>query len=138
MIIIPWVLSLITAIWFALVARKAERSWVPWAVSGAVFALVTGTIVLGLGNATCNPFSSSEKSLAHVKWAVEAVVIIAALGWVLTMPLHRHHLAVWRKATKAAAPVSDSSAVTAPKLKAEVTKPKAEGSKEALSQTKQA
>ena len=131
MIIIPWVLSLVTAIWFALVARRAERNWVPWAVSGAVFALVTGTIVLGLGHATANPFSSQEESLFHIKWAVEAVVIIAALGWGLTMPLHRHHLALWRKATKTSPPPAESSAASIPK-------PKAEAPKQALSQTKQA
>jgi hypothetical protein len=130
MIIIPWVLSLVTAIWFALVARKAERSWVPWAVSGAVFALVTGTIVLGLGQATANPFSSRERTIFHIRWAVEAVILMGALGWLLTMPLHRHHLALWRKAMKSSPPAPASPAPTAPK-------PKAEAPKQALSQTKQ-
>ena len=101
---IPWVLALLTAGWFWLAARKAARNPASWGLSGFVIGLVTATIVLGLGHATTNPFSDYQRHLLHFRWAAEAVVTIAVLGWFFTMPLHRHHLGVWRKLTHKASP----------------------------------
>ena len=122
MMIIPWVLSIATALWFTLMARRAGRTWVPWALSGAVFALVTATIVLGLGQATCNPFSDEQRTAYHIAWAGSAVAAIAVLGWVCTMPLHRHHLALWRKATGAPLPPATPPPAEAPKPRVEPPK----------------
>jgi hypothetical protein len=122
MILIPWLLALVTAGWFGLAARKAGRNVLPWALSGAVFALVTATIVLGLGQATGNPFSDQQRGALHLRWAAEAVVTIAILGWVFTLGLHRHHFAVWRMLTSKPLPPAVSASPADPKAKAEASK----------------
>ncbi len=99
MTFIPWLLALITAGWFGLAARKVGRNVFPWALAGAVFALVAATIVLGLGKATGNPFSNQQLMVLQFRWVAEAVVTIAVLGWFITMPLHRRHETLWRKLT---------------------------------------
>jgi hypothetical protein len=122
MMIIPWVLSLATALWFSLMARRAGRNWLPWALAGAVIALVIATIVLGLGNARCNPFSNQQRIMYHIEWAALAVAAIAIFGWICTMSLHRHHLVLWRKATGSPAPAPGPSAADSAKPKLETPK----------------
>jgi hypothetical protein len=101
---VPWALALATGVWFALMARKADRSLVQWALTGLVFGLVVGTIVLGLGQATGIPYSDHERTAMHVKWTAAAAAIIAVFGWVITMGLHRQHLALWNRAAKSPSP----------------------------------
>jgi hypothetical protein len=123
MIYVPWLLALITAGCFALLARKAGRNLVPWALTGAVIALVAGTIVLGLGKATDNPFSDQQLKLFQMRWVVEAVLTIAVVSWFFTLSLHQHHLALWRKLTGKPLP-------PAPPAPAAEAKPKAEAPKQ--------
>ena len=94
---IPWVLAAATAVWFAWMARKAERSVVQWTLTGAVFGLVTATIVLGLCQATGIPFSDHERTVLHLESTAAAALIIAAVGWVITLGLHRQHRALWNR-----------------------------------------
>ena len=119
---IPWLLALLTAGWFALEARRAGRNPFSWALSGAVFGLVAATIVLGLGKATGNPFSDQQLHLFRLKWAAEAVATIAVLGWFITLPLHRQHLALWRRVTQQPAPPAPTPPPSEPKPKAEAAK----------------
>ncbi|HWX19493.1 MAG TPA: hypothetical protein VN578_06260 [Candidatus Binatia bacterium] len=97
---IPWLLALATGIWFGFQARKAGRNWLLWGLGGAFFALVVTTILFGLGEAAAIPFSDAEKASLHKKWTAAALIIIAALGWLFTMPLHRSHLAFWNARNK--------------------------------------
>lgn len=89
----PWILALITAIWFALMARRAQGNWVLWAIGGGLFALVTSTIIFGLGDAGSIPFSDHDRVVFHLKWTAISVVVIGVLGWLFTWGLHRHHQA---------------------------------------------
>ena len=89
-----WWLALVTAIWFALMARRAGRSWVLWAFSGALFALVTATLILGLGRAMTIPFSDHDRAAAQAKWTIAAVLVVAVLGALFTLGLLRQTFAV--------------------------------------------
>jgi hypothetical protein len=119
---VPWVLAFATAVWFALMARKAERSLVQWALTGVAFGLVTGTIVLGLGQATGIPFSDHERTILHLECTAAAVLIIAAAGWVITLGLHRHHRALWNRATKTLPTAPKDSSASRPEPKTEAPK----------------
>ena len=93
---IPWVIGILTALWFGLMARWAERNWVSWGLGGGVFALVTSTIVFGLGHASSIAFSEHERSALQVKWTVISFLLVGIVGWLLTLGLHRQHLLLLR------------------------------------------
>jgi hypothetical protein len=93
---IPWIIAIITALWFGFMARNAERNWVLWGLGGGLFALVASTIVFGLGHASSIPFSEHDRSSLQVQWAVISVLLVGIVGWLLTLSLHRQHLLVWR------------------------------------------
>jgi hypothetical protein len=124
---VPWLLALATAVWFALMARKAGRSLVQWALTGAVFGLVVSTIVLGLGNATGFPFSNHERTILHIKCTGAAILVIVVFGWVITAGLHRHHLALWKRVIPAPGATPKESPAPQPQPKAQT--PKAETAK---------
>lgn len=90
----PWWLALVTAIWFALMAQRAGRSWVLWAFSGALFALVTGTLILGLGRAMTIPFSDHDRAAAQAKWTIAVILVVAVLGALFTLGLLRQTFVV--------------------------------------------
>ncbi|RPJ36141.1 MAG: hypothetical protein EHM35_08705 [Planctomycetaceae bacterium] len=85
----PWLLAAITGIWFGLLAWRAGRNWFPWALTGALFALMTTTFVFGLGQATAIPFSDGEKTADQLEWTLIAVALIAVLGSLFTLGLWR-------------------------------------------------
>ncbi len=97
---VPWLLALATALWFALMARKAGRSWFGWALGGGLFALVTATLTLGLAQAAFIPISTE----AYISWRAKsigaAILLIVCLGWLFTLGLHRQHLVIWRAVKK--------------------------------------
>jgi hypothetical protein len=92
---IPWIVAVITALWFGFMARQAERNWVLWGLGGGLFGLVTSTIVFGLGHASSIPFSEHERSALQAEWTVISVLLVAVVGWLLTLSLHRQHLLLW-------------------------------------------
>lgn len=118
MMYVPWLLALLTAVCFAFLARRAGRNLVSWALTGGLIALVVGTIVLGLGQATDNPFSNQQLQSFQLRWVFEATLTIAVLGWFFTLPLHRQHLCLWRKLT--GKPVPAAPAPVAPEAKPKV------------------
>ncbi len=120
---VPWVLAFATAVWFGWMARKAGRSLVQWVLTGAVFGLATATIVLGLCQAASIPFSDHERTIMHFKWTGAAIIVIAVLGWVITLGLHRHHLWLWSVATKMPPPGAKESLPPRPESKIEPSKP---------------
>ena len=83
----PWVLACGAAIWFGLLAVKAGKSWVLWALAGGLFGLVSSTCVLGLGQATGIPFSDSERTALEIRWTLAAVAIVAVVGGLFTWSL---------------------------------------------------
>ncbi len=125
MIFVPWLFAVVTAGWFGLAARRAGRNLVPWVLSGFVFGLIASTIVLGLGRATGNPFSDEQRNLFHLRWTLEAFVIIAVLGFFITTPLHQQHMSVWRRLTRKPLPPSPPAPRVEAKPKPEAPKPAA-------------
>lgn len=97
--IVPWVLAVVTACCFGLLAVEAGRIWELWAIAGGVFALVTSTFIFGLCQAVAIPFSDHELMILHLKWTLVCGVVVGALGWLLTLGLHRQHLVLWKKFT---------------------------------------
>lgn len=93
---IPWIITIITTLWFGFMAHRGERNWVLWGLGGGLFALVTSTIVFGLGHASSIPFSDHERSSLQVKWSVISFLLVGIVGWLLTLSLHRQHLLLWR------------------------------------------
>lgn len=93
---IPWILAVLTALGFGWMAWRAEKNWVLWVLGGGLFALVTSTIIFGLGHASTTPFSEQERSALQLEWTIISAVLILVTGWLLTLSLHRQHLLIWR------------------------------------------
>lgn len=90
-----WTLAFIAAICFAAMAHRAGKAWPIWAIAGGVFSLVTATFVLGVGRAAFIPLSADASTAFRLKSVAAAIVIIAALGWLLTRNLHGQHRPLW-------------------------------------------
>jgi hypothetical protein len=90
---IPWPVAVGAAVWFGVMALKAGKNSVLWAVGGGILGLVVATIVMGLGQATFIPFYSAEIAPFRIKMAALAVLLVVAIGWLFTGSLHRHLLA---------------------------------------------
>jgi hypothetical protein len=95
---IPWPVAVATAVWFGVMAHKAAKNLVLWAVGGGILGLAVTTIVMGLGQATFIPFYSAEVAPYRIKMAVLAVLLVVAIGWLFTGSLHRHLLASFKPA----------------------------------------
>ena len=90
---IPWPVALAAAGWFVVMATKAGKNRVLWALGGGMLGLVVTTLVVGLGQATFIPFYSSAVAPFRMKAAVLAILLVAGIGWLFTGTLHRHLLA---------------------------------------------
>ena len=56
---IPWPVAAAAAAWFGMMAYKAGKNFVLWAIGGGLVGLIVITVVLGLAQATFLPFSPS-------------------------------------------------------------------------------
>ncbi len=97
---IPWLLALATGTWFGLMAHRAGRNWFLWAFSGALFALVTTTLVLGLGEAAFIPMTVGAHRVFLARAAGVAVLIIVVVGWMVTGSLHGQQARLWKRVTQ--------------------------------------
>ena len=97
---IPWLLCVATAAWFALMAFRAKQGIVAWTVAGAILGLVAATTIMGLGHAAKIPFSEAAAQSFKIKSALIAAIVIVVLGWLFSMSLHQHHLVFWRMAKR--------------------------------------
>jgi len=88
--IAPWVISILTAIWFAQLGRKADGRWVRGAVGGALFALTASTIVLGLCDSAIIPLSHEGEVSYHVKSLIFAILPILLVGGSVMFILSRN------------------------------------------------
>jgi hypothetical protein len=86
---IPWLLSLATAVWFGLLARRADRNWLLWGIGGAFFALAVATLVMGLLHAVFIPMSHEAIARFHIQSLAAATVTVGVLGGIFTMGLYR-------------------------------------------------
>ena len=90
---IPWPVAAATAAWFGVMAWKAGKNRVVWAIGGGILGLAVTTLVVGLGQATFIPFSNEEIFSFRLKAAGLAILLVAGIGWLFTGSLHRHILA---------------------------------------------
>src|ERR1039458_2021712 len=81
---IPWPLAAATATWFGLMAYRARKNCVVWAIGGGVLALVVTTIVMGLAQATFIPYYTGEIAPLRLKVAGVAVLLVFCMGWLFT------------------------------------------------------
>jgi hypothetical protein len=100
MLFVSWLIALGTAIWFALLARRAGRNLVLWAFAGWLFALGGTTIVFGVIHAAFIPMSHSEHIRFRVESIAAALLLVVLFGWLLTSNLHQQPRSLW-KAVKA-------------------------------------
>ena len=100
---IPWPVALATALWFGVMAARADKNGVLWAIGGGLLGLVVTTIVLGLGQATFIPSSTEAIMPFRLKAAALAILLVLGVGWLFTGTLHRHLLASLKR-TAAGAP----------------------------------
>ena len=84
---VPWAFSLATAIWFGLMARRADRSWLLWGIGGAFLALASSTIVLGVSEAVFIPLSHEACVHSRIGSVAAAALTVGALGWLVTLSL---------------------------------------------------
>jgi hypothetical protein len=88
---LPWLTSLGAAVWFGIMAYRGGRNWALWVVGGALFGLVTTTLILGVAEAAFIPLSHDALVHFHVVIAIVAVLVVAVLGWLFTLDLQRSH-----------------------------------------------
>ena len=89
LMIAPWILSLLTAIWYGIMGHKASGHWLRWALNGALFALVASTLVLGVCNAAFIPRSHEEYVSLQVKSLLLAFLPILLVGGSMMIMLMR-------------------------------------------------
>ena len=99
---IPWPLAAATATWFGLMAYRARKNCVVWAIGGGVLALVVTTIVMGLAQATFIPYYIGEIAPFRLKMAGVAVLLVFCMGWLFTGTLHHHIRELLKRGTESA------------------------------------
>lgn len=101
---IPWPVAVATAAWFGIMAHRAGKSTVLWAVGGGLLGLVVTTIILGLAQATFIPFDSQQVAPVRLKAAALAILVVLGTGWLFTGSLHRHLFAAAKAPSAPTAP----------------------------------
>jgi cytochrome b subunit of formate dehydrogenase len=99
---IPWPVTAATAAWFGIMAYKAGKNCVVWAIGGGVLALVVTTIVMGLAQATFIPYYTDEIATFRLVAAGVAIVLVLCLGWLFTGTLHQHIRELLKRSEQAA------------------------------------
>ena len=99
--IVPWILSIVTAIWFGVMGLRADGYWLRWAVAGALFALVASTMVLGLCDAALFPTSPEEYVSFRINSVALAVLPILLVGGIPMIRLLRQGLSEREKTPSA-------------------------------------
>ncbi len=95
--IIPWPMAFLTALWFGVMALKAQKNAVLWAVGGAVLGLIVTTIILGLSQAVFIPMTDDQVTPFRVKMTLVAVIVVVGVGWLFAGSLHRHLWAIVKR-----------------------------------------
>ncbi len=85
--IIPWILAVLSGLWFGWRAQKSRRLWPLWSLGGGLSALVLATIVFGLRHATCIPFSDVDRTMCQVVATAAAAVFIGGFDWLMALSL---------------------------------------------------
>jgi hypothetical protein len=92
--IIPWSFSVVTALCFVLMARKAGRNCFQWATLGGAGSLVITTATLGAAEAAFIPTSREAYVIFCTKVLLVAFLLNVLPGWLITASMHRQHVAL--------------------------------------------
>jgi hypothetical protein len=111
---VPWPVAAAAAAWFGLMASKASKNCVLWAIGGGLLGLITTTLVMGLGQAAFVPFTAAAESTFRLKVGAVAVVIVFCIGWWFTGSLHPRLLAPWKQVEEAPKPAPKEAVPVAP------------------------
>src|SRR6266704_2769087 len=87
----PWIISIATAVWFGVMGQKTRRQWFAWGLVGAIFALTSSTMVLGLCEAAFIPISPDANESFQIKSVVLAIVPTLLFGSLPMIRLWRRH-----------------------------------------------
>ena len=93
---IPWLFFAIAAVSLGLVAKRAGRAWLPWALLGGTGSLVITTVTLGVGEAAFIPVSHSAWLNFCLKVVLIAILLNGVYGWIITTGIHGHHIILVR------------------------------------------
>ncbi len=85
--IVPWLLAVLTALWFSYVATRAGRSRIAWALSGGLLGLLITTFFFGVAQASAIPFSEHQRAVFHLEWTMICAAIIAVVGILISLTL---------------------------------------------------
>jgi hypothetical protein len=94
---IPWPVAAAAAFWFGVMAYKAAKNFVLWAIGGGLLGLVLTTIVMGLGQALFIPYYTEEIAAFRLKLTALAVILVICAGWLFTGAIHRRLFASWKQ-----------------------------------------
>jgi hypothetical protein len=76
----PFVVAVATGIVFGLIGRTKRDAGLLWGISGAIFGLVTATVVSGFNNAVTLPYVPSEMRHHQASAFVFSAIIIGIVG----------------------------------------------------------
>ena len=85
----PWIISLVTAIWFSWIGWKNGQNPFVWALQGVLLALPVSTIILGLCDAAYIPMSHDEEVSIRLKSLILALLPILLVGICAMLVLSR-------------------------------------------------
>ena len=122
--IIPWPVACLTGVWLGIMASKAEKNAVLWAIGGGVLGLVVTTIILGLAQSVFIPMTTDQITPYRIKAALVAVIAVFCLGWLFAGSLHPHIFAPWKRMPQPTIETpKDLAAPVAPKPPGDLRKP---------------
>ena len=85
----PWIISIAAAAWFGLMGQKTRGQWFAWGLVGAIFALISSTMVLGVCEAAFIPISPDATEAFKFKSVVLAIVPTLLFGSIPLIQLLR-------------------------------------------------
>ncbi len=81
---LPWVFTVVAAIWLGALAWKSGRSWIGWAIGAAIATVALTTIVFGLAHAASIPFSDYDRAAFRARTALVLAVLLLIVAGAIT------------------------------------------------------
>jgi hypothetical protein len=73
---IPWLMAVLSAVVFAVIAFRARRAWPAWAIGWGLYGLVLSAWVTGVFMAAHLPVNTSESALTFKTFLVNGLLIL--------------------------------------------------------------
>ena len=108
-----YLLSIVSAVWFTLMAFRFRKSLVLWCIGGAVLGLCVSSICLGLAHAVTLPYTNSE--IRRMQWVgVTWTIVIIGITSAIIAAANRNRISSGQKIVSAR--TSESSKMLDSKL----------------------